>query len=156
MSAKKPIKGVKYVDHYRDIFNEDNTLGYINLDNELFCYTLEDTARAYGVKVFGKTCIPENIEGYEVDIHTSNKFKRDVLILYTEADGVTLVMDGISFKYVYAHGGNTEDDTEGCILVAYNRSETRIHGTAEKDLFELIKEWMDEGYQVRWRVFNKV
>ncbi len=146
----------KFIDHFRDDFHPQSTLGYISLEGKKFCYTLEDTLRPYGVKVYEHTGLPENPQGYKVGIRRSNKFKRDVLVLYTEKDGITLTHYGISFKYAYIHGGNSHKDTEGCVLVAFNKHGNKIQGTAEKALFKIVKKWIDAGHDVYWRTFNKI
>jgi len=148
---------IKYIDHYRNDFYTRSTLGYIHIDDKHFCYTLEDTLRAFGIKVYGETGIPANsIRGYKVKIHKSNRFKRDVIMLYTESNGKTLKYSGISFDFCYAHGGNKHQDTEGCVLVAYNKHGNTIQGTAEKALVELVKGWIDGGHEVIWRTYNKI
>ena len=147
---------IKILDHYRDEFYPQTTLGYITIEEKHFCYTLEDTLRPFGIKVKGDTGIPENVHGYRVGIIYSNRFKRDVLVLYTEQDGFTLQWNGIEFSYIYAHGGNKHEDTEGCVLVAYNKNGNKIQGTAERDLFAVVGQWIKDGHEVRWRTFNRV
>lgn len=148
---------IKYIRINRYKYSDTTTLGTITLEGVgLFGYTLEDVVRPYGIKIKGKTAIPETHKGYRVGIHHSNKFKRDVLILYTEGDKVTLKEFGISFTYVYFHGGNTHVDTDGCILVAKNVDEKnmRIQGTLEKELFTKVNEWFKAGYEVRVLINN--
>lgn len=63
-------------------------------------------------------------------------------MIYNQENGYELKNKGVSFKGVRLHGGNTHKNTEGCILVAYNRlSDDLIQGTAEKDLTEKLKEY---------------
>jgi len=148
----------RYVIHIRDKYSLDTTFGQISLHyKNFFCYTLEDTVRAPGIKVYGHTAIPENREGYDVGIRFSNKFKREVLILTTEQDGKTIKKDNIKFEYVYAHSGNSHEDTDACILVAYNLDldNNKIYGSAEKELFKEIKKWIDDGDTVKWIIINE-
>ena len=148
---------IKYITINRYKYSDTTTLGTIVLEGYgKFGYTLEDTVRAYGIKIKGKTAIPETHKGYKVGIHYSNKFKRNVLILYTEYDKITLKELGISFSNVYFHGGNTHVDTEGCILVARNVDEKnmKIQGTLEKELFTRVNEWFKAGYEVRVLINN--
>ena len=77
-----------------------------------FCDTLEPTWRDYGNgarKIKGRSAIPEG--RYAVVISYSPKFKKWLPILL----GVPL------FEGIRIHAGNTEKDTEGCILVGENR-----------------------------------
>ena len=146
---------MKYIIHNRIQYYEQTTLGILVLNDSRFCYTLEDTVRAKGIKVYAHTAIPANDNtGYKVGIRTSSSFERDVLVLYTESDGYTLEYNGISFEYIYSHGGNNHINTKGCILVAYNRDGNKIYNSAEQDLFNIVKEWLDDDEEVRWVVHN--
>lgn len=117
----------------RDTFSDDTTLGKLYLNDEYFCETLEDAARAYGVKIPAETAIPTG--HYKVKISLSSRFKRKMPMIYTEDNGYELINGGISFKGIRMHGGNTHKNTEGCVLVAYRRvNDKTIQGTAEKDL----------------------
>lgn len=129
------------------------TIGDLFIDGERFCYTLEDTVRAANIKVAGETAIPQG--RYNVSVTYSSRFKRDMPIVYTEKDGITLRANGQSFRGIRIHGGNTHENTEGCPLVAYNRpSKETIQGTAEKDLTQKIKEAIMAGENVILEVIN--
>ena len=140
--------------HSRDNYYAQTTIGEISIEAKHFCYTLEDTVRPYGIKVTGETAIPQNTLGYNVSIRHSNKFNRPVLVLSNHYDKITIEKDGVTFGYVYSHGGNKHDDTEGCILVAFNVNENEIYGTAEAKLFKLVKKWIDAGDTVKWCIYN--
>lgn len=145
------------IKHERYLYNKNTTLGKLYIDNRFFCYTLEDTVRAYGIKVKDHTAIPANEEGYKVGMRYSPGFKRDMLILYTENDKETLKHEGISFKYIYAHGGNTHEHTEGCVLVAseVNEKEFTIYNTVETRLRDIVRDTIESGEEVKWVVINK-
>ena len=149
---------VKYITIVRNLYSNTTTLGTLYLEDiGEFCYTLEDTVRPFGIKLKGITAIPENPFGYNVGLRRSSKFNRDVLILYTESDCITLKYGGVSYTYVYFHGGNDHFDTDGCILVAENRDvkNMKIQGTKEKDLFEIVKSWLSDGFEVKVIINNK-
>ena len=130
------------------------TISKVYVDGIFFCYALEDTVRAQGIKVKNYTAIAENLEGYKVAKHMSNRFKRYVAILYTEDDKITLKYGGISFTYVYTHGGNDAADTDGCVLVAYNWANNTIYKAADKELTKKIFTALDNGEEVKWIIKN--
>lgn len=86
---------------------ENGTLGNLRvlLDGaEVYkCYTLEDPVREK--KVWGDSAIPAGT--YRVAVRFSNRFKKDL-------PGIEAVP---GFDGVLIHGGNTKEDTHGCILV---------------------------------------
>lgn len=154
---------MKTIIHNRYRYYANSTIGEIFIEGKRFCYTLEDTVRAHGIKVQNNTAIPaNNYYGYKVDIRHSPSFNRDMLILYNLEDKETLSFGGITFKYVYAHGGNTNADTDGCILVAKNKGshkvngvlEGTIQGSMEHELFKIVSEWLSAGEEVIWLVTN--
>jgi len=87
---------------------ENSTIGELTIDGKFECYTLEDKER--DVKIKGETAIPKGT--YKVIINKSNRFKKLLPLLI----GVP------NFEGVRIHPGNSNHDTEGCILVGMNRS----------------------------------
>lgn len=119
----------------REVFNPKNTIGKLYIDDKFFCYTLEDIVRDVNQngkfdngekKIYGETAIPYGT--YKVIVNISNRFKRLM----------PLVLDVPEFEGIRMHGGNTEADTLGCILVAHNTDNKRIWGTAEADLTKIL------------------
>jgi hypothetical protein len=148
---------VKYITVNRYAYSDTTTVGRMIAEGHgVVAHTLEDTARATGVKIKGKTAIPETPIGYKCAIHRSNKFNRDVIILYNNPNGVTLEQGGIKFNNIYIHGGNNHTNTEGCILVGenVNLKDMTIQGTAEVKVFNIIRTWMAKGYDVKCLVIN--
>ena len=97
------------------------TIGHLFIDGVEFCSTLEDPIREKpGIpvgqwKVAGDTAIPAGL--YPVSITYSPRFQRDL----------PLVMHVPGFEGIRIHAGNTDDDTEGCILVGQWRGGEFIH-----------------------------
>jgi hypothetical protein len=124
----------------RKVYNSgisNNIISDVFVDGKWFCYWLEDQLRADGVKVHGETCIPAG--NYDVTLSYSPTFKRKMPLIYNQPD-LSIKANGKSFSGVRLHGGNDETDSHGCPLVAYNvnAEQTRVFGTAEKDLTALI------------------
>lgn len=103
------------LDLYRQQSKDGATLGSLFVDGKFECFTLEDENREQdGVdvsvwKVATKTCIPEAL--YRVVMRMSSRFKRMMIAVINVAGFV-----GILF-----HEGNSEVDTDGCILVGQQR-----------------------------------
>lgn len=77
------------------------------------CNTLEDASTV--TKIKGESCIPTG--KYDVQITMSNRFKKLL----------PLLIDVPNYAGVRIHKGNTEKDTEGCILVGMQTDgKTRI------------------------------
>lgn len=95
------------------------TIGKLYIDGEYFCDTLEDKDRGLTdgmtvseiskIKVKKETAIPTGT--YKVTITYSNRFKKNM----------PLINDVKGFEGIRIHSGNTDKDTEGCILVGFNK-----------------------------------
>lgn len=115
------------------------------LNGNYFGYTLEDVSRGRAVKINAKTCIPEGT--YLVKISRSHRFQRDMPMIYNNDNGYQLDNEGISFKGIRIHGGNTHIDSEGCVLLCKNRlNDDLIQGSLESNLTEELKRLGGSGY----------
>lgn len=101
---------------------ENSTIGELTIDGKFECYTLEDKER--DVKIKGETAIPSGT--YKVIINQSNRFKRLLPLLIAVPN----------FEGVRIHAGNSNHDTEGCILVGMNRSVDYI--TKSRKAFDIL------------------
>lgn len=125
----------------RHKLNGKNTIGRMLVDGKFFAHTCEDVYRHLRTKedkVYGKTAIPYGT--YRVIISESKRFKKEL----------PLLLDVPFFAGVRIHGGNTEADTEGCILVGAETDEKKIWncGTKVRGITELIREAMLRGEDV--------
>jgi len=103
---------------------DTSTIGELLIDGVFECYTLEDVERE--VKIKAETAIPKGT--YKVIINQSNRFKRLM----------PLLLNVPNFEGVRIHAGNTNHDTEGCILVGRTRSKDFI-GQSRKAYDKLFK-----------------
>lgn len=111
--------------------SDTNTIGFLYVNNEPFCYTIEDVARPHGIKIPGKTAIPEGL--YKIIIDLSTRFKK--LMPH--------ILDVKDFVGVRIHSANTDKDVEGCIGVGYKRNGTEgIYESKQafEDLFKMMEE----------------
>ncbi len=113
----------------REYVNKENTIGSLYANGELVGYTLEDAMRT--IKIPKETAIPCGF--YKVSLSMSNRFGRIM----------PLIHDVSGFSGVRIHGGNDEDDTEGCPLLGAERSKNRVWNCSKvnADLIELISEY---------------
>lgn len=99
------------------------TIGNLYINDKFFCNTLEDPVRKLPKecpytskgeicqceeKINGQTAIPAG--KYKVVLSYSNRFNKVLPEL----------LNVPHFKGIRIHSGNTEEDTEGCILVGEN------------------------------------
>ncbi len=106
---------------------EFSTIGELTIDGLFQCYTLEDKERE--VKIKSETAIPKGT--YKVIINQSARFKTLL----------PLLLNVPNFEGIRIHPGNTNHDTEGCILVGKTRGEDFV-GKSRKafaELFEKMK-----------------
>lgn len=94
------------------------TIGKLYIDGKYFCDTLEDKVRDTNKsgkfdngeeKIKGKTAIPYGT--YEIKWTYSPRFKK-----YTPQ-----LMNVPSFEGIRIHSGNSNTDTEGCLLLGENK-----------------------------------
>ena len=132
----------------------DSTLGLLfeNGPNgrEFLAYTLEDEWRA--AKVSAETRIPAGT--YDIQLRTvggfhsryTNKFGAEF------HKGMLHVQDVPGFEYILIHTGNTDEHTEGCLLVAdsstQNITKEGVIGAsvnAYKRIYPRLAQWLLDG-----------
>lgn len=116
----------------RTRLKEGWTNGQLYIDGNYFCFTLEDKVREEdGVpvekwKVKGETAIPQGL--YDLALEDSPRFGKGTITL--------LRVPG--FSKIRIHTGNTDKDTEGCIIVGYKlREGIIVPGTTKPALADL-------------------
>lgn len=122
-----------------------NTFGKLYVNNVYQCETLEDTDRKLesgGKKIAGETAIPRG--EYKLVIDWSNRFKKEMMH----------VLDVPQFEGIRIHAGNTNADTEGCVLLGTGRANGWLLNSrvAVSRVFEMVEKALDKGETVTLRV----
>lgn len=106
---------------------QKTTMGRLLIEDVFFCYTLEDRYRPPPEpKVRGQTCIP--VGRYELKLTYSPRFKVIMPLLLGVPD----------FVGVRIHTGNTEGDTEGCILVGLDRDGEKLKEGTSRPAYNVL------------------
>lgn len=137
------------IDVKRTFMDAKKTTGELYVDGHYLCHTLEDlvrlddptTSQDEAAKVWGETAIPAGT--YTVIVNHSARFKKLMPRL----------LDVPGFTGILIHGGNTEADTLGCILVGFKLNENHhiTPGTsriAYDRVFEKISKALELGEEV--------
>lgn len=113
------------------------TIGHLYIDDKYFCDTLEDPDRGLvstmplskikEMKIKGDTCIPYGTYKLSLNI-ISAKYSNIAKYKYTAiAKGkMPRVMNVPGFEGILIHAGNTQKDTEGCLLVGKNKVKGKV------------------------------
>lgn len=132
----------------REICGETSTLGQLFIDGDFKWWTLEDRLHD-GPKIPGETCIPAG--RYQVVMTLSARFKK----VMPQLVGVP------GFSGIRIHGGNTDKDTLGCILVGGQATTSK--GTspaiahcapALADVYQVIQRTIANGFKVWIEIVN--
>ena len=136
----------------RTQLGRDATNGLLFIDGLFECYTLEDQYQA--VKVMHETCIPEG--KYDIKFRTVGGFHTRYKERYgAEHYGMLWLQDVPGFEYILIHTGNTDEHTDGCLLVG-NTSQENItrdgfigeSGNAYKRIYPDIAKVLVDGGEV--------
>ena len=114
-------------------FTGISTIGEMLIDGEYFCHTLEDVVRE--IKIPYETAIPYG--SYGVIIDWSGRFQKLM----------PLVLNVPGFSGIRIHCGNTDKDTDGCILLGYTKAKDFV-GESRKafdDFFPRLEEGLKVG-----------
>jgi hypothetical protein len=124
----------------RESFGERATIGSLYSGDTFLCHTLEDVDRHLetgGVKVQNETCIPRGL--YKVIIDHSEHFGRDL----------PHVLDVPQFAGIRIHPGNTDLDTDGCILLGESIINEDFISNSKltfERFFDALKSDIDSGF----------
>ena len=133
-----------------------STLGSLSIKDDFFCYTLEDTHRDPGEKIWGQTRIPAG--EYRIDFkkvvtpkteqYQASSYSGEWFTYHLELKNVP------GFDAIYIHNGGSHQDTQGCILV----SDQYVHGppitftnskNTFKKLYLYLSQELEKGIEIR-------
>jgi len=98
----------------RFVSDEDTTLSRVLIDGSFACFGLEDEYREE--KVVGETRIPAGI--YRVTLRTEGGFHNRYGRRFPDFhQGMLHIRDVPEFEWILIHCGNTDENTNGCLLV---------------------------------------
>ena len=125
------------------------TIGHLYIDGVKFCDTLEDTSRGLcqnmpldeikRLKIAGKTAIPTGTYSVTLSIK-SPRFSTKKQYAFCKGY-LPRLLNVPGYDGVLIHIGNSDKDTEGCILVGENKSVGKVlNSTATfKKLYTILK-----------------
>lgn len=129
-------------------------IGKLYINNEYFSDVLEDPDRGLQdtmsiqeiqqLKVKGNTCIPYGT--YDITITYSPKFKKRL----------PLINNVKGFEGIRIHSGNTSKDTEGCLLLGFNKIKGKVINSKETvDKFiTIIQQTLNKGEKVTIQIYK--
>jgi hypothetical protein len=98
----------------RFISDNDTTISRVNVDGRFVCFGLEDEFREE--KVASETRIPAGT--YDVRLRTEGGHHARYAVRFKEWHrGMLHLQDVPGFTYILIHCGNTDEDTDGCLLL---------------------------------------
>lgn len=103
----------------RNSHDDNSSLGSLSIDGRPECYVVEDEPRLKKVK--GETRIPAG--RYEIKLKPASRFDARMTAKYgaTWHRGMLWLQNVPGFEFILIHTGNTEKDTEGCLIVGRNK-----------------------------------
>lgn len=126
----------------RTIKTNRSTIGELNIDGAFECFIIEDKDRGLqqgmtiseltALKVKTQTAIPSG--HYEIVVSFSDRFRKML----------PLLLNVPAYEGVRIHPGNTDADTEGCLLPGKTKSQDAVGSSraAFATLFDKIKAGM--------------
>jgi hypothetical protein len=138
----------------------EETIGKLTMCGRYECWVLEDQHRE--VKVKGDTRIPAG--RYEIKLRPAGRIHENYLAKFG-ADfhkGTLHLQDVPNFQYILIHIGNTEKDTDGCLLTGKSYSVSNGHfllqnsTVAYKELYAIVRDELLSGVRVFISVYDEV
>ena len=123
----------------RNVFADNYTIGDFSANGNFLSNCLEDKVRSPFVKIPGETAIP--VGRYEVVLDFSDRFQRVM----------PHILDVPSFDGIRIHGGNTDKDTHGCLLLGtwvQGQDFVKDSTTANQVLMDILNRCAERGEKI--------
>lgn len=123
----------------RKWFTQKSTIGELYFTDDsgalhFITHILEDEARPDGVKIKGYSCIPAG--SYKLQMTMSNRFGKVLPLIYNDDKTLNVVSGGVKWEGIRIHAGNTDADTEGCLLTGQKGKDIVLNS---RDAFVLVE-----------------
>ena len=134
------------------------TISNMYIDGVKFCNVLEDTDRGLTqdtplkdiqkIKVYGKTAIPTGTYKVTLDV-VSPKFSKYKQYKFCNGK-LPRLLDVPGFNGILIHIGNTEADTDGCLMVGKNNVVGKVTESTVtfKALYAKMQEAVENGEEI--------
>jgi hypothetical protein len=146
------IKVLRYVD------DGNTTLGLLYIDDQFYCYTLEDSY--HEIKITDKTRIPAgtyNINFIKEETPLTKRY-RELFPWFTYHLEIQNVP---GFVGVYIHNGGTSEHTSGCLLVAngiYSADATKMLKNSVityTAMYKLLSNKLNNNFTITLKIYNE-
>lgn len=139
------------------------TISNLTIDGKWFCNVLEDTDRGLDssmsldkIKELKKpsiTAIPRGTYEITLDV-PSVKYGSSTFYKQVCNGKVPRLLNVKGFEGILIHAGNTDKDTEGCLLVGLNRVKGQVINSREtfRELYKLLKDKHDKGEKITIKI----
>lgn len=138
---------------------KESTLGTLSIDGKFQVFTIEDEYRT--VKVKGETRIPSGT--YKIILRKEGGKHEDYKKKFPLTHrGMLWLQDVPNFQYILIHIGNTDIDSQGCILIGDSASQNVTErgsiagsGSAYQRIYPDIAKILEAGGIVTIEVFDE-
>ena len=139
------------------------TISNLTIDGKWFSNILEDTDRGLDssmsldkIKELKKpsiTAIPRGTYEITLDV-PSVKYGSSTFYKQVCNGKVPRLLNVKGFEGILIHAGNTDKDTEGCLLVGLNRVKGQVINSREtfRELYKLLKDKHDKGEKITIKI----
>ena len=139
------------------------TISNLTIDGKWFCNVLEDKdrnldssmsiAKIRELKRPSITAIPRGTYEITLDV-ISSKYSTNSFYKQVCNGKVPRLLNVKGFEGILIHAGNTDKDSEGCLLVGVNKVKGQVINSREtfKELYKLLKDKHDKGEKITIKI----